>query len=73
MTLITAQPHEQSLAETMIKLHGARAVREAEGLLHYNASMGDRDGASKWLRVMALIEFGELRNDRESKARPAPQ
>ena len=60
MLPISAQPTEQSLAETMIKLHGARAIREAEELLHYNASLGDRDGASKWMRVMVLIEFGDL-------------
>ena len=62
MTPVSAPPTEKSLAESMIKIHGARAIREAEGLLHYNASLGDRDGASKWLRVMTLIEFGEIGN-----------
>ncbi len=60
MTMLSAQPTEQALAETMIKLHGARAIREAEELLHYNAALGDREGASKWLRIMVLIEFGEI-------------
>ena len=70
MAMLSAQPTEQALAETMIKLHGARAIREAEGLLHYNAALGDREGASKWLRIVVLIEFGEL-TDAVSPAFPA--
>jgi hypothetical protein len=73
MLPMSAQPTEQSLAETMIKLHGARAVREAEALLHYNASLGDRDGASKWMRVMVLIEFGDLTDAVSPAFPPAAQ
>ncbi len=69
LLVIEPTPTEQSLAETMIKLHGARAIREAEGLLHYNAALGDRDGASKWMRVMVLIEFGDI-TDAVSQAFP---
>jgi hypothetical protein len=73
MLPISAQPTEQSLAETMIKLHGVRAIREAEALLHYNAALGDREGASKWMRVMVLIEFGDLTDAVSPAFPPAAQ
>jgi hypothetical protein len=50
-----------ALAESMIEIHGARAVSEAQGFLYKSAHLGDRDMASQWLRVMSLIEFSELR------------
>jgi hypothetical protein len=71
MIPISAQPDEQSLTQTMIRIHGARAIREAEALLNYHASLGDRDGASKWLRIMTQIEFGDLENTGQPRSRPA--
>ncbi len=62
-----SQQDDQAVAETMIKIHGAYAIREAEALLHYSAALGDRDGAAKWLRVMALVEFSELRRPRSHR------
>ena len=73
MAMLSAQPTEQALAETMIKLHGARAIREAEALLHYNAALGDREGAAKWMRVLVLIEFGDLTDAVSPAFSPAAQ
>jgi len=50
-----------ALAESMIEMHGPRAVSEAQSYLYRSAHLGDRDTASQWLRVMSLIEFSELR------------
>lgn len=50
-----------ALAESMIEIHGARAIAEAQSFLYRSAHLGDRDTASQWLRVMSLIEFSELR------------
>jgi len=55
------QAEDLALAESMIDLHGTRAVAKAEELIYINASTGDRDAASKWLRVMVLIECSKLR------------
>ena len=49
------------LADSMIEMHGARAISEAESFLYRSAHTGDRDAASQWLRVLSVIEFSELR------------
>lgn len=49
------------LADSMIEMHGARAISEAESILYRSAHTGDRDAASQWLRVLSVIEFSELR------------
>jgi hypothetical protein len=53
--------NDLDLADSMIEMHGARAISEAETFLYRSAHTGDRDGASQWLRVMSVIEFSELR------------
>ena len=58
---MSMQAEDQALAESMIELHGNRAIAKAEELITINASTGNRDAASKWLRVMVLIECSELR------------
>ena len=56
-------PNEDDLdlAESMIEMHGARAISEVETFLYRSAHTGDRDAASRWQRVMSVIEFSELR------------
>lgn len=53
--------NDLDLANSMIEIHGARAISEAEIFLYRSAHTGDRDAASQWLRVMSVIEFSELR------------
>ena len=53
-----------AVVHSMIRLHGAHAITKAEKLVHINASIGNSASAAKWLRVMTLIEFSELRGDR---------
>ncbi|MEO8301620.1 MAG: hypothetical protein ABI608_07495 [Rhizomicrobium sp.] len=50
-----------NLADSMIEMHGARAVSEAQCFFDKSARTGDRDAATQWFRVMSLIEFSELR------------
>ena len=50
---------EQILAELMIDMHGAQAASKAEEFLYGQAIMGNGPGASKWLRVITLIEFSD--------------
>ena len=50
-----------ALAEFMIEFHGAKAIAKAEEKLTLKAHAGNRDSAARWLRVMTLIEFTELR------------
>ena len=58
---MSAPRDDLALAESMIEMHGPRAVSEAQSFLYRSAHLGDRDTASQWLRVMSLIEFSELR------------
>jgi hypothetical protein len=57
----SAEKDDLALADLMIEMHGPRAISEAQISLEKYAVMGNRDAASKWLRVMSLIEFAELR------------
>ena len=52
---------EQTLADLMIDMHGAKAVDMAQDFLYGQASLGNGRAAAKWLRVMALIEFADPR------------
>ena len=47
---------DQVLADLMIDMHGAQAVNKAEEFLYGQAMIGNGTAASKWLRVMTLIE-----------------
>jgi len=58
---MTHTAEERELAHAMIEMHGAKAIAKAEQFLHYSAETRSRESASKWLRVMVLIEFSELR------------
>jgi hypothetical protein len=58
---------EQALAELMIDMHGAKAIGKAQDFLYGQASVGNGRAAAKWLRVMTLIEFADLR-----RAKSAP-
>jgi len=58
---MTHTAEELALADAMIEIHGARAISKAEEFLNYSAETRSRESASKWLRVMVLIEFSELR------------
>ena len=51
---------EQILAELMIDMHGAQAIHKAEEFLYGQAMIGNGPAASKWLRVMTLIEFSDI-------------
>ena len=59
--MLASKQDDLALAESMIEMHGARAISEAQSFLYRSAHLGDRDTASQWLRVMSLIEFSELR------------
>ncbi|HWU54383.1 MAG TPA: hypothetical protein VN175_02695 [Rhizomicrobium sp.] len=61
---------EQVLAELMIDMHGAQAIKKAQEFLYGQAMIGNAPAASKWLRVMTLIEFSE--SGAEKKAAPPP-
>lgn len=61
---MSSDQEEQALAELMIDMHGARAVDKAQDFLYGQASIGNGRAAAKWLRVMALIEFSDLRRTR---------
>jgi hypothetical protein len=45
----------------MIERHGLGAIAKAEELLYNTACIGDRDLASKWLRVVVMLEYTRLR------------
>lgn len=55
------QDDDLDLSGSMVEMHGADAIAEAQYFLHRSAHTGDRKAASQWLRVMSLIEFSELR------------
>ena len=57
---MSVSPEELEMANAMIELHGAQAISKAEDFVHYSAKTGSRVSASKWLRIMVLIEFPEL-------------
>jgi hypothetical protein len=59
--MLASKQDDLALAESMIEMHGPRAISEAQSFLYRSAHLGDRDTASQWLRVMSLIEFSELR------------
>ena len=56
-----AQAEELALAESMIEQHGLGAIAKAEELLFSTASVGNRDLASKWLRVVVMLEYSRTR------------
>ena len=58
---MTVDADDVALAEFMIEFHGAQAIAKAEEKLNVKARAGNRDSAARWLRVMTLIEFTELR------------
>jgi len=49
------------LAESIMEIHGARAIAKVRELLDINAGTGNREAAAKWMRVLALIEYSDLR------------
>jgi len=59
--MFTPNRADLKLAQAMIRKHRSRAITEAEIRLNESAQRGDRAGASKWMRVMAVVEFSVLR------------
>ena len=66
---MSSDKDEQILAELMIDMHGASAIDKAEDFLYSQASIGNGRAAAKWLRVMTLIEFSDLRRTKPGPAR----
>ena len=57
-----ANAEDLALAQSMFDQHGFNAVEKAEAVLYSNASRGNRDLASKWLRVVVLLEYARLKS-----------
>ena len=66
--MFTPDNADLKLAYSMIRKHRSRGISEAEIRLRECAERGDRAGASKWMRVMAVVEFSVLRPTATMKA-----
>jgi len=58
---MSVEAEELVLAESIMEIHGARAIAKVRELRDINAGTGNREAAAKWMRVLALIEYSDLR------------
>jgi hypothetical protein len=66
--MFTPNGADLKLANSMIRKHRSRAIAEADLRLRDCAERGDRTGAAKWMRVMAVVEFSVLRPSKTTNA-----